>query len=108
MIKRILMVIVMVLLLVSPASAAWYLACDIPTDNATGSIVRVDGNEVPGLFQVSTDGQALLLLDLTPYTDGAGHTFEARFTSNNTLPSAWTAPFVPGVLMTPALRLFQQ
>ena len=106
--KRILIVLCIVLLFPVVASGAWYLGCDIPTDNASGSNVRIDGNVVVGMFEVSAEGQALLLLDLTPYNDGAGHTFEARFTAVGTLPSAWSAPFTPGVLNSPVLRLIQQ
>jgi hypothetical protein len=107
--KRILIILCIILLFPVTASAAWYLACDIPTQaEATGSQVRIDnGSVVPGLFQVSDDGAALLLLDLTPYSDGIGHSFEARFTG--TLPtSGWSAPFTPGVLNNPVLRLIQQ
>lgn len=106
--KLLLIVFAIILLFPIMASATWYLACDIPTDNASGSNVRIDGTTVVGLFQVSSNGQALLLLDLTPYDDGAGHTFEARFTAVDSLPSAWSAPFLPGVLNSPVLRLFQQ
>lgn len=106
--KRALIILAIILLFPVMASATWYLACDIPTDNASGSNVRVDGTTVVGLFQVSANGQALLLLDLTPYNDGAGHTFEARFTAVDSLPSPWSPPFVPGVLNSPVLRLYQQ
>ncbi len=109
MIKRILIVIILILAFALPAHAAWYLACDIPVDNATGSNIKVDGGPAtPGLFQVSADGQNLLLLDMTPYLDGAIHIFEAQFTSDDTLPSPWSAPFSPGVLNSPVLRLIQQ
>jgi len=106
--KRLLIIFAIILLFPVMASATWYLACDIPTDSASGSNVRIDGTTVVGLFQVSADGTALILLDLTPYNDGAGHTFEARFTAVDSLPSAWSAPFAPGVLNSPVLRLFQQ
>lgn len=88
--------LILIILFIFPiiAFSAPFLACDIPTDAWTGSDVEIDGQVFPGLFQVSSDGQSLLLFDLQDLEVGA-HTFRARFKDHPDWPgeSGWSNPF---------------
>ena len=94
--KKLFLILIVCFLMFLPAAvlASPFLACDIPTEEWQRSDVEIDGVIVEGLFQVSSDGTALLLLDLEGMAPGP-HTFRARFVDTPTWPGPgeWSLPF---------------
>ena len=86
-------IVLLIVLLASPAWSAPFLACDTPTDAIASSEVEVDGNVVVGLTTIV--GGVMVLLDLEPYSVGR-HNFRAKFIDASGWPSDWSSPFDAG------------
>lgn len=88
--------LILIILLILPVTVfAQFLACDIPTETIIASEVEVDGGIVQGMIQISVDGAAMLLLDLTGFPVGRHH-FRARVKDASGWWSDWSDPLDAG------------
>ncbi len=93
----------------SPAFAQkQYLAADKPpVITVAESQVDVDGTVVPGIAVVSSDGTAILLLDVDGLASGP-HTFKARWREAAGMWSPWAVPYDASKPGAPGLRIVEQ
>ncbi len=109
--KRVFLMIFCLLFIgwLSPAFAAkQYLAADKPIAvTIAESEVDVDGTVMPGIAVVSSDGTAILLLDVDGLPSGP-HTFKARWREAAGMWSPWAVPFDASKPGAPGLRIVEQ
>lgn len=93
--RKLFLAMVFVLIFCGIGLASPYLACDIPTDPIVVSEVEVDGAVVPSIWQLSTDGTVMLLLDLAGFPTGR-HIFRVRVQDASGWWSDWSSPLDAG------------
>ena len=97
-----LFVVLLIILLASPAWSAPFITTEVVSGNNVASEVEVDGVVLEGTLILSDDGTYMKYLNLVGYTSGR-HIFKVRVQDESGWWSDWSAPLDAGKPANPGV-----